>query len=244
MLGSGVVGQGELHPTNLARARSIIKRINHISTKTRQLSDLVSNTKISGAFKTCEGLFANGFHIFATGTDQIRHTFEGGNTIVEFFFVFLTYMWDTESNITFFGGVDESQTQTTGCQPEKMEQIIDLILSSIDITSYTLDKVSVKPFRSSRVFPEKQCYNNSFLCLLDNLSAKQMMFVYGFVCRNGFPIQHAWVQLDDEYYDPTLSENSLYYKVLSVPFEEIRQHVMRLKYVPDLWEFNNSMKKT
>jgi hypothetical protein len=75
---------------------------------------------------------------------------------------------------------------------------------------------------------------------MDNLNAKQMKFVYGFVCRNGFPVQHAWVQLDDEYYDPTLSEDSLYYKVLSVPFEEIRQHVMRLNYVPDLWQFNNS----
>ncbi len=51
-----------------------------MSTKTINLIGFVSNAEIAGAFKTCNEIFANGFHILATGTekgtDQSRRTFE------------------------------------------------------------------------------------------------------------------------------------------------------------------------
>jgi hypothetical protein len=51
-------------------SNSIIQWVNRISQKTRLVPELATSTTVASAFKVCDGMFSNAFHILATGNEQ------------------------------------------------------------------------------------------------------------------------------------------------------------------------------
>lgn len=71
----------------------------------------------------------------------------------------------------------------------------------------------------------RRCYDNCY-----HLATRwNVTYVIGFGIVEGFPIQHAWIKIGDNYYDPTLESHhgsfkeTMYYKV-----EEFDEHDLEL----------------
>ena len=81
----------------------------------------------------------------------------------------------------------------------------------------TLVEVSHKKTRYNK---SKLCYNNTFNYVCNNINA---IYVLGWTCSLGFPIDHAFIKEDDKYFDITLQtkEGDVYYSLVELTAAEL-----------------------
>lgn len=90
---------------------------------------------------------------------------------------------------------------------------------------------------------KKECFNNAFRYILDNLDA---VYVLGFIFMYNIPIEHAWVKDQSTYFDVTLIPQNQqgYVKVAEFTFDQIAEYVNVHSGAPSLWDLNRFFGKS
>ena len=116
--------------------------------------------------------------------------------------------------------------------------LLKVMTSNIKNLDLNIQHVVVKEKPHGRS-QKKQCYNNSWRYIQDNLKDKAQ-YVLGYVFFRGLPIEHAWVRVGKQHYDVTLTpdENHIYYSVYEVPEEKLTAYVVAEGSAPDLYSLS------
>lgn len=123
---------------------------------------------------------------------------------------------------------------------ESAESMIKMMTQQLRHLDIDVKKITVahKPTKTSQL---KQCYNNSYRYVSAHPGS---IYVLGYIIFHGIPIEHAFVQQGNSFYDVTLNpEGNEYFKLVEVSDELLTDYVNSEQHAPDLYSLNRFVGK-
>lgn len=122
---------------------------------------------------------------------------------------------------------------------KQQKEMIGMMTSGLRHLDVDIEMVEVLHKSHSRS-EKKQCYNNSYRFVSDHYS-QHPKYVLGYVFLHGsIPIEHAWVSVNEHYFDVTLDpgNDDVYVKVVEVPEALLLDYINQQGHAPDLNSLN------
>lgn len=99
---------------------------------------------------------------------------------------------------------------------------------------------------ASKFNKPKQCFDNAYR-YLDSLpvNTTDCQYVLGFLLFRGIPVEHAWVKVDGQYFDPTLTSHSdhEYYSLAELEFMELIDVAAMCGCAPSIYDYSRWLRK-